>query len=105
MRLHSTCVRSWASSSCLPLLCLYPELRCVKARLLRLVQLPIAALATRRLFLRIPTGAGGGGRFAHPLALPDASRMRPVHIVLAGRGARRHAIGMFIVTEAEADAI
>jgi len=31
--------------------------------------------------------------------------MRPVHIVLAGRGARRHAIGMFIVTEADADAI
>ena len=31
--------------------------------------------------------------------------MRPVHIVLAGRGARRHAIGMFIVTEADATAI
>ena len=31
--------------------------------------------------------------------------MRPVHIVLAGHGAPRHAIGMFIVTEADADAI
>ena len=31
--------------------------------------------------------------------------MWAVHIVLAGRGARRHAIGMFVVTEADADAI